>query len=171
MSWDKGFRAPYIVRWSNHSSVEQPGFHTSFSVSPVERAACSFRTLIKPRKQAGSMFYYYTVFSHKWKIRRFHWFSSAYKEINIVNISLYIYRVGGTKVWWENVLTMSDLLWLETRLIPSPDHPHPSLPPSRGKGYWWLIWWVSFQTERGIRSATWPNLQLQYALQPPTRDS
>ena len=31
--------------------------YTIFSVSLVERAACSFRTLIKPRKQAGSMFY------------------------------------------------------------------------------------------------------------------
>ena len=30
---------------------------TSFSVSLVERAACSFGTLIKPRKQAGRMFY------------------------------------------------------------------------------------------------------------------
>jgi len=30
---------------------------TSFSVGPVERAACSFGTLIKPYQQAGSMFY------------------------------------------------------------------------------------------------------------------
>jgi hypothetical protein len=29
----------------------------SFSVSLVERAACSFEKLIKPHKQAGSMFY------------------------------------------------------------------------------------------------------------------
>jgi hypothetical protein len=36
---------------------EEPFTNTSFSVGPVERAACSFGARIKPHQQAGSMFY------------------------------------------------------------------------------------------------------------------
>jgi hypothetical protein len=32
--------------------------HTSFSVSIVEHVACLFRTLVKLKKQAGSMLYF-----------------------------------------------------------------------------------------------------------------
>ena len=41
---------------------------TSFSVSMVQHAACLFRTLIKRRKQAGSVLYFSRL-AHNWKTR------------------------------------------------------------------------------------------------------